>query len=952
VTVSTNVRIRFNDVAPLDPVPLIEHCQQLGLDTSSFQNKANSYCTAAGKQPGIGYLLMARSDLDAMPNRHQPLNVLSFEDITDGDIKRTLILNRLRIISEQAIYPSFVADHPEFTGGNDPVLITIADSRSVASTLPINWSYNIPTADDPLIPRNNNPLPDYTHLLLEIWKQKEDAVSSTDFRHTLEEVLGVLNITSPTNSTSSRLIPPYNLRFNGISAYDAFHSAIDATFGLAFYYASTNRTLAILGGSNQSPSSPEKTLYDQYLANRLINHEGRQRPVFVPATVTLHYHNYDYQWWRDPHSRTGLDRYTQSPVGTLHFNTTDLLANATLPYEIIKYTNHTIWSPLPAWTTDQGQISDVADWFAYQRSFAEHHLRGLVDQFKWDSHTFDGLLNLEPTPGLFTAIAWYDYGHGFTTKTFRVPPHHFNTSDLPDLPTPSRPVVENLQSPPDLSRIHIPTPREAEGVLVYPPTLGKDYIGNVQILAGEWVPGLNVNWSAQGTTVEAVNLTGQVKQGDRVQLRFNYQLKTGGGWVIVGNISNPNGSDSGGGGPYLSLMAIGTAYDDFCSDASVPFHSIYYISPQPHTIPWSQSNQLTAINPLAYAGIQGAIGLLWVNPANPSTPYLIAVQNECVTMYDDFRSGGTSSPGEEDEVCQLTAQGYKTSVPTRKPDEKRKVILSGQTISFLTDLSFNSTDCSIWGVSKSVCLLGNKSGTIPGVDRAMINLKNIPEECCPCQPCDCSDWPEGNLSVFLTVCLGDEGSCSDLPTFICERVMPGSARWETQGIDACGIDDEPEGSGNYTGKVWFGTVDISIAPGDEEGLPQTVTYFCRICCTPDGRSVAVGILVDGDETGNTNSMTETSFSCNPFALAGYMDSTIGFPFANGGRDFNCDNTDPQICIRVEGPSGGGSGAGSGSDVVPVPALPATENYQNAVHLSSYHTSDGNAYFGSHPAYDL
>lgn len=184
----------------------IQEFMKNDLDWSAIYRRANSYTCKVGGEPGMAYVLMQREELEKLDSR-QPL------DFKLGIAGKSVTFKKLAFLQAQSLLP---------LGTQNPgslYLVTLTDVRHFLKRTTINARYNIRSTcsasawcDGTIDASTSQP---YTFLkILElIWSQFSSfggffAFSTWD----ATKVHGTPNL--PTK-------PPENLRFEGISAWDA-----------------------------------------------------------------------------------------------------------------------------------------------------------------------------------------------------------------------------------------------------------------------------------------------------------------------------------------------------------------------------------------------------------------------------------------------------------------------------------------------------------------------------------------------------------------------------------------------------------------------------------------------------------------------------------------------------------------------------------------------------------
>jgi hypothetical protein len=120
----------YGGKACLDPRRIWEQCRVLGIPTDLWFGTANRYVCEYGVQPGLGFLLMARGDLDLL-DRESP------HDLIFADAFRTVTLKDLTFVNARCVVPG---------ARGDPAgvyLVQVADVRLLLDRVPIDKAYSV-----------------------------------------------------------------------------------------------------------------------------------------------------------------------------------------------------------------------------------------------------------------------------------------------------------------------------------------------------------------------------------------------------------------------------------------------------------------------------------------------------------------------------------------------------------------------------------------------------------------------------------------------------------------------------------------------------------------------------------------------------------------------------------------------------------------------------------------
>ena len=242
----------------LDPGSLYLSATEYG-GPKDFWQRANSYTCPRGKEPGTGWLLMLRKDLDTLD-----LNALHELKWYDG--KRTLKIPSLIIVKANCMAAALAGDE------DAPYLLKVADKRQMLKMSSMSVAYNVRR---PVTQSTTEPAPsNYTTASLE-----SSAITWT-WKTMLDDIWGDLPTTYVDDPPQMPFAPhgvPEGFRFHGVSAWEAYHAVLEKLNCTTIYDPIADTFSVVSLGATQD--GLESTL-------QRLQREGRQIYDYDPASIS------------------------------------------------------------------------------------------------------------------------------------------------------------------------------------------------------------------------------------------------------------------------------------------------------------------------------------------------------------------------------------------------------------------------------------------------------------------------------------------------------------------------------------------------------------------------------------------------------------------------------------------------------------------------------------------
>lgn len=914
--------LSLNDRPLIDPLYLGEQLRSQSLSTRHCHN---TLFLNAGPYPSSAHVLVTREDLNHLSSE----NTLKVSTTATGSLK-TYEYRKWIALDPIAIHPSYRSTDSRSTLPTAVFALPLVDRRYLAldRTLQLHIS----------IGKFSRPKDIHIPELLSGESGLPPIVACATYAQALQEIHKAAFSDLFTLVINGLEIPePYNFRFNGTNAWEAFFHLLYLAGGQLFYNSITQTaTCSALGEPEE-----DDALLSSYFPNLLLDHEGHDPESHtLPGTITVVHPHHSYQYQlpslssenRTPDHSTPEDKYLRAPTRSLSFQTDQLLTNSP-PTDSESLS---IYSPLTQFTGFNPSTTDDA-FLSSTRQLAKAVARLVFWVTRRHGRTFAGLLPLEPNPNTpFNALRCTDDGSGWRSHAFQCEPWlNPSTFLLPENPVlPPFGFNAPINQPPP-----VPHTRLTVGLIEWPqdsnpnrpPTtynVGSKVPVKLAFSPTESLEPESITWEKvePEEELQAYNGFGAIQEPTDdegkpvpdspplpVFLWFDRQISEFGQWVIV-NAPGGGGSSQQ---PNYWLYAYGSAVDSFCGGGLVAVQNVRGLSPDPFSNPWPNgelpTGEYTADNSLAaLSAVQGSLVFLVANRSDLEHPIVVQVQHKCDWEIKDI----AYTPGE----CSLSfTEARRSRLPV--VDERPEWLAGSNQVLVATDLYWDDSVCAIKASYSRLCIIGEIEKNFE--TKVVFSMNDVEGSCCPCLPCDCADLPT-SMGVTITGC--DE-NCG-IYSFSVNEVAGADKSFYAELF--CGMSDDDPNFVNL--RVWVGEITIEYP---DDILPTEVTYKLILCCEA-GAEFPTANFVDWDndlnDYNNIDSLKLIAYKCSPFSAEYETDASLSSKLVEV-HDFNCPEAGTRVCISI---NGGAAAA--------VQALPIIPNYQNS-QKSSWHTSDGFPYFG-------
>ena len=805
--VSDNVTLQSNCY---DPAQLRAEFQAAGLSVTAFAERANSYRTGMGREPGRGYLLLTRDQLDQIGTN--PITLVIEEVDNNGDSLARMAFQGLDIDRSEALHPGY---NPNLPGASKSpaesmYLVHVVDSRREKQNYSIDKSYNLLYDDNVAV--------GYT---------KPD-LSLFTVREILDDIASIVGWTLSYVDASDPLLDfrPEGFRFIGISAFDALTSVLRA-YRLRLSVASNGTPWVVPADLGNT------SVFDDAIAGvnrvRLVDHKGFDHPVRIPAEVRVYFPNRDFQFHLYATSTTTPNPVAWSPqeVMSLYpFYRYDETVSGANSSEV-----HHLWGALPRTTNDVGVTNESA-LDSHGADLAQQHLDWLSQWDTWREFTYAGILQYEPT-GPFSGVAWYDFGEGTFTKLFTIPPDYNPAVSLYEFSEEDW--VETIQSPielaenddpfpsaPDVTRKHPVGTRLMQGVCTENPgPVNVNEEGDFALYFGI-VQGGQVSWNNFTIPIKAFPFFDNMNNGARALLHYNWQLGSGGRWVAIGFQA---GSTQQGLSAYALARTSQTEFE--CNESPIAIENIRYLSPDPNSLPWpgppTQANNLFGLSGTSQSEL-----LLMYDRTNPTEPIIVQVSHTCEIVH-------TTGILHDPDTCFLFFPTLKVNAPFQNPLGNISEPLPFVYKELVKRVYWDNDKCTLYYQTDPVCVLNaNRIGTPEPVEGVKVyDLREIRQQCLPCDacPCDCTSF---DTSIKLTITPEDEHptSCTtphpdpacrgNFDGVLCNEYTLDEVQPDTPPVSSACHEPGP----TFNTRVWKGTINCPNGTGDPPD------YDVYVSCDP------------------------------------------------------------------------------------------------------------------------
>jgi hypothetical protein len=255
-------------------------------DTSWWESEVNRYHNPLGRQPGHGWILLAKEDVEALDQSsysHELRLAYSYESSEPGRPNDELVISGLSIIEIESLTPLRTPDYQDSVGLNEICLVHIADARYYGKFTTWNKCVNI---NPPFFGFGQGDVLDGT--ILSNFYQESRAAGGTvyDFGNnatwglipvmwaSLPPIFGATAPNIPTTTPDNEITGHANifgLRLHGVNLWDAINDILEErNFAIAL---KTNNTftiqslrkedttgLAYIRGQESNPLTLDKTI--------------------------------------------------------------------------------------------------------------------------------------------------------------------------------------------------------------------------------------------------------------------------------------------------------------------------------------------------------------------------------------------------------------------------------------------------------------------------------------------------------------------------------------------------------------------------------------------------------------------------------------------------------------------------------------------------------------------
>ena len=369
-----------------------------------WRERANTFRTAIGPLPGVGWVLLRKSQLDAI--NHLQLQSLRF--LGGGS---SVTITNLLTLGAYCLAAGFDGDPTA------PYVVKVADIRHLCKNTLVNKTYNVraPAAaqtyyQDSL---NAGAAWGWTTLLTNLWDTVLAVVPE----------LGAY----PGTPLPVPVANPENVRFHGVSAWDALNDVL-RLLGMAFVLNPLTAAASIVKVGDTDPALTAAELkhralrYDDYAP--LEGTLGK-----APATVRVYFHRQREEFGTElatGWAAAGQDSVTPLVEVDVATGVAGARAGSVVP----------LFDDLPAYVNFVNVVVNQADLNARAAERAADYVRALSTggALMWRQYAgFQPDFAFGPPlkPGYrLSAVAWGDTGTGWMTETLRIPQAHERWDEL------------------------------------------------------------------------------------------------------------------------------------------------------------------------------------------------------------------------------------------------------------------------------------------------------------------------------------------------------------------------------------------------------------------------------------------------------------------------------------------------------------------------------------------
>lgn len=427
----SDIRVKWNDVDAYDPVALTQAAASPGnedLDPSKWQGKANSFILPRGKDPGKGYILMAKGE---MPDLDGHSHELSFDDEA---VK--VKIQGLCVTSAEAVYS-------DGTETPDTIyLVEFADKRALGHMTAINAQFNVltmekesqfyvPTAVGEKVPFS------WEQVIGKLWQAMPNSWG------------GVPQFEGVTFAGQ-----PRDYSFVGVNAWDAFNEVLRDLDATVTVQPNGKFKVFPIGGEDANFEGQAEGAQPWALEVPLNDMQDSDA-CRIPESVTVYFHarHWTYQKAEDKAQPTTQDYWRNHPVHSVRIRTGGA-GGASIP----------LWDSMSAIYSTDGALQNAVALDQIARKRTQAYLKNLGRGSRFDHRLYTGVFKFQPGPQV-SAVAWFDTGKGPRTEVVQDPlGASFYEGSKRGHVIRSFPQKESA-SPPDIGRAHIPFNRFVWGIL-------------------------------------------------------------------------------------------------------------------------------------------------------------------------------------------------------------------------------------------------------------------------------------------------------------------------------------------------------------------------------------------------------------------------------------------------------------------------------------------------------
>lgn len=439
-----NCSYDLDGIPCLLPDGAIDWHEQNGLP-SPVPGNAISFILPRGRHYGRGHVLMLGSNLASLSDRNTFTHTLTFQDTYTGRLK----IQKLGIVRIQAV--TGVASRTDETA----YLVELADQRWLGRYSTINAAYNARSFRVSDSGGSAVYYADTINGLFGAWSWREIVTKLWD---ALPTEFGAL-----TNSGTYPSLPPENLHWRGVSAWEALCWLLDISGNVIV--RKLDGTFEIVSMSVEQTTGMETPA----IRTRIWMPTNDFMPVaFLPEKVKVYFPTdyYAFQAYSDTEAVAGQDAYRLKPLYELTVTTAEVLSDTDqIQDSIIPGTSLPLHVPQTARYRDDGFLLNHASLNTFATQLVTRYLKamewkttGTITDFHSIYHGFEKNL----LPGNQTeAVAWYLGAQGSKTEVL-LSPLEYNPKDRKGYLGETA-IAEYLAyepfDPPDLARNHEPTER-------------------------------------------------------------------------------------------------------------------------------------------------------------------------------------------------------------------------------------------------------------------------------------------------------------------------------------------------------------------------------------------------------------------------------------------------------------------------------------------------------------